>query len=153
MNAALTQAHVSIDTTDLAASVAFYSALLGADPELLRHDYARFDLAMPGLILGLNAVPRAPARLTGALEHLGIRFPDGAALSAARKRLLSLGVSLEEEPDVECCYARLARVWAVDPSGVRWELFVTAEPVVEASSRAGNQSACCPPGCCDTIAP
>lgn len=152
MQATLTQTHVSVDTADLAASVRFYSALLGADPALLRHDYARFDLESPGLVLGLNAVGQRPVRSTGALEHLGIRFLDEAALLGAQERLLRAGVPLEEENDVECCYARLTRAWAVDPSGVRWELFVASEPVVEAPTRAGERSACCAPGCCDTIA-
>ncbi len=144
--------HVSIDTADLVASVAFYRALLGEEPALLRHDYARFEVAAPPLVLGLNAVDRAPAP-TGALEHLGILFEDDVGLDAARERLARAGAQLDLEPDVECCYARLARVWASDPSGVRFELFVARESVVEAPSRAGSGSACCEPSCCATIEP
>lgn len=144
------QTHVSIDTTDLAASAAFYRALLGAEPALERHDYARFDVAEPPLVLGLNAVRKAPARSSGALEHLGLRFGDDGALDAARQRLQRLGAKLEEEADVECCYSRLARLWATDPSGIRWELFVAREAVVEAASRAGSSGSCCEPTCCST---
>ena len=143
--------HASIDTTDLSRSTAFYRALLGADPALERHDYARFDLADPPLVLGLNAVARLESRPTGALEHLGVRYGDDAGLDAARGRLARAGVALEEEPDAECCYARLARAWASDPSGVRWELFVAHEELVEAQSRAGSSASCCAPGCCATI--
>lgn len=145
------QTHVSIDTADLAASVAFYRALLGAEPALERHDYARFDVSEPPLLLGLNAVARLASGPTGALEHLGLRYADEAGLDAARRRLEGLGVSIEEEADTECCYARLDRVWASDPSGVRWELFVAREAVVEAASRAGGASSCCEPGCCATL--
>lgn len=145
------QIHASIDTADLAASVAFYRALLGAEPALERHDYARFDVSEPPLVLGLNAVARLAPGSTGVLEHLGVRFADDSGLGAARRRLEGLAVSLEDEPDTECCYARLARVWATDPSGVRWELFVAREAVVEASSRAGDAAACCEPSCCATL--
>lgn len=147
------QAHVSIDTSDLGASIAFYTALLGAEPSLVRHDYARFDVPVPPLLLGLNAVAHQPTASTGPLEHVGIRFDGGSELDAARARLKGLGLDLREEQQVECCYARLTRAWAVDPSGVHWELFVATEPVVEAPSRAGNQTTCCAPDCCATIAP
>ena len=145
------QTHVSIDTADLAASVAFYRALLGAQPALERSDYARFDLAEPPLVLGLNAVAAAAPAATGALEHLGIRFADGDGLVAVQQRLASAGVDLAEETDTECCYARLDRVWASDPSGVRWELFVAREAVVDAPSRAGSSRSCCEPSCCATL--
>ncbi len=106
------QTHVSIDTADLAAPVSFYRALIGVEPALERHDYARFDVSEPPLVLGLNAVRWVAAGSTGALNHLGVRFEDEAGLDAARRRLEGLGGSIEEEPDTECCYARLARLWA-----------------------------------------
>ncbi len=142
------QTHVSIDTSDLAASLAFYRALLGAEPALERHDYGRFDLSDPPLVLGLNSVRRAPSAATGPLEHLGLRFHGDSDLGAARERMRRLGTALDEEADTECCYARLSRFWATDPSGVRWELFVAREAVVDAPTRAGNESASCEPGCC-----
>jgi catechol 2,3-dioxygenase-like lactoylglutathione lyase family enzyme len=145
------QTHVSIDTADLAASVSFYRALLDAEPALERHDYARFDVSEPPLVLGLNAVARLEPGPTGALEHLGVRFEDESGLDAVRRRLQGLAVSIDEEPDTECCYSRLARAWATDPSGVHWELFVAKEAVVEAPSRAGNASSCCAPSCCATL--
>jgi catechol 2,3-dioxygenase-like lactoylglutathione lyase family enzyme len=151
MTVAPPQTHASIDTADLAGSITFYRALLGAAPALERHDYARFDVSEPPLVLGLNAVERPAPGPTGALEHLGIRFADEAGLDAARRRLAELAVATDEEPDTECCYARLARVWASDPSGVRWELFVVREAVVAAPSRAGSASACCDPTCCTTM--
>ena len=147
------QTHVSIDTSDLAATVAFYRALLDAEPALQRADYARFDVADPPLVLGLNAVSGKVPASTGALEHLGIHFPSEAELDAARERLARLDTPLASEPETECCYARLSRAWATDPSGVRWDLFVTLEPVVDMPSRAGRADSCCAPDCCATIEP
>ena len=148
MTTARLQTHVSIDTADLAASVSFYRALLGAEPALERHDYARFDVDAPPLVLGLNAVARLAPASTGAIEHLGLRFDDEAGLDRARQRLARIAARLDEEPDTECCYARLARAWVADPSGVRWELFVAREAVVDAPSRAGSAGSCCEPTCC-----
>lgn len=151
MTTSTLRTHASLDTDDLAASIAFYRALLGADPVLERHDYARFQVEDPPLVLGLNAVRATPPRRTGPLEHLGIQFPDPGALAAARARLAAIGAHLEEEADTECCYARLTRAWAADPSGVRWELFHATQEVTDAADRSsGRPSACCEPGCCVT---
>jgi catechol 2,3-dioxygenase-like lactoylglutathione lyase family enzyme len=147
------QTHVSIDTADLAASTAFYRALLGAEPAVVRHDYARFDVAEPALVLGLNAVSAAKAAVAGPLEHLGIRFSDDASLASTLERLAASGQALDDEGETECCYARMERSWAVDPSGIQWELFVARESVVEAPSRAGKDAACCEPSCCSPTAP
>ena len=153
MTAQKIQTHASIDTSDLAASVAFYRTLLGAGPALERRDYARFDLSDPSLVLGLNAVELLAPPARGPIEHLGVRFFDEAGLDAARDRLVRGGFALKEEPDTECCYSRLSRFWATDPSGVRWEAFIAREAVVEATTRSGTASACCEPTCCATIEP
>jgi len=145
------QTHVSIHTADLPASIAFYGALLGTRPVLERHDYARFDVAEPAFVLGLDAVAPMAGRPHGPVEHLGLRFDGDAGLQAALARLRALALPLVEEAGSECCYARLDRAWAADPSGVRWELFVVREAVVEAASRAGGATGCCRPGCCATI--
>lgn len=143
--------HASIDTTDLAGSIAFYRALLGASPTLERHDHARFQVEDPPLVLGLNAVEHVRPAPTGPLEHLGIQFPDAGTLASASARLAALGTPLEEEADTACCYARLTRSWATDPSGVRWELFHALQEVIDAPDRsAGRATSCCEPGCCAT---
>jgi catechol 2,3-dioxygenase-like lactoylglutathione lyase family enzyme len=141
--------HVSIDTPDLARSSAFYRALFGVEPVLERHDYVRFWPAELGLVLGLNLRQR-PAGGTGALQHLGVLFPDAAALAAARQRLARAGFPTHGQEDTVCCYARLDQFWARDPSGVSWELFLAHEEVL-AETKAGaapQGSACCEPGCC-----
>ena len=112
------QTHVSLGTRDLERSVAFYRTLFGSEPTLVRHDYARFTLDDPALVLGLNLVAEGRDG-TSPLEHLGIAFPDERGLSQASERLTTAGFALDEEPDVVCCYARLTRAWATDPDGVR----------------------------------
>jgi catechol 2,3-dioxygenase-like lactoylglutathione lyase family enzyme len=141
------QSHVSISTPDLARSRAFYRALLDAEPALERHDYVRFWPEELGLVLGLNAVPAAdPAAATGSLQHLGLLFPDAAALASARARLAAAGFASSGAEHVECCYAELDQFWATDPSGVRWELFVSHTAEIEPA--AGTERTCCGPACC-----
>jgi catechol 2,3-dioxygenase-like lactoylglutathione lyase family enzyme len=138
--------HVSIDTQDLARSGAFYRALFGAEPVLTKPDYVRFWPAELGLVLGLNA-RRQLERGSGALQHLGILFPDAGALAEARARLAAAGFATHGKENTECCYARLDQFWATDPSGVQWELFLSHEDVV-AEKSAAKSSTCCAPGSC-----
>jgi catechol 2,3-dioxygenase-like lactoylglutathione lyase family enzyme len=139
------QSHVSIDTADLARSSAFYHALLDVEPALVRPDYVRFWPAELGLILALNGRLAGGAD-TGPLQHLGLLFPDAAALRAARERLARAGFATRGEDHVECCYAELDQYWATDPSGVRWELFLAHAEVVEPATPVA--SSCCAPTCC-----
>jgi catechol 2,3-dioxygenase-like lactoylglutathione lyase family enzyme len=136
------QSHVSIDTSDLNRSRAFYTALFGCDPVLVRPDYVRFWPAELGLVLALNA---GPARETGAgnVQHLGILFREQRTLDAARDRLERSGFPSPGEAHTQCCYAELDQYWATDPSGVRWELFLAHQEVVASPSACGTGS-CCP---------
>jgi catechol 2,3-dioxygenase-like lactoylglutathione lyase family enzyme len=146
------QNHVSIDTDDLARSRAFYAALLGHEPVLEKPDYVRFWPAELGLVLALHARPsRASGTVTlgtGALQHLGLLFPDAEGLRAARARLAQAGFASHGEEHTECCYAELDQYWATDPSGVRWELFLSHQDVVEAPASSTRASGCCAPSCC-----
>jgi catechol 2,3-dioxygenase-like lactoylglutathione lyase family enzyme len=137
------QNHVSIDTSDLDRSRTFYTALFGCDPVLVRADYVRFWPPELGLVLALNAGP-ARERGTGSLQHLGILFRDQAALRAARARLERAGFPTPGEANTECCYAELDQYWAIDPSGVRWELFLAHREVIASPSACGEASDRCP---------
>lgn len=137
------QNHVSIDTADLARSRTFYTALFGCEPVLQRADYVRFWPEELGLVLALNASP-ARASGTGSLQHLGVLFRDRATLRAARERLAQAGFPSPGEEHTECCYAELDQFWAMDPSGVRWELFLAHQEVVASSSACSPASGCCP---------
>ena len=138
--------HVSIDTQDLARSSTFYRALFGVEPALEKLDYVRFWPAELGLVLGLNARKQAE-RGSGALQHLGVLFPDAEGMRAARERLARAGFGTHGKENIECCYARLDQFWATDPNGVEWELFLSHEEVIAEKSDA-ESSTCCAPGCC-----
>lgn len=122
-----------------------------------------------------DPVPRATAASldddclccrSGAVTHLGIQLANVLALDAARTRLESTGLPLRIEADVTCCYARQDKLWAVDPDGNPWEVYVvledvetgvttesTAADVTDPVSASGPTDACCagsegPGPCC-----
>ena len=113
--------HLSINVSDLAASVRFFKTLFGMEPAKERNDYAKFELNDPPLVLSLE--PHAPQG-RGALNHAGFRFSTSAALVDAQRRLELAGIHTEREEGVECCYALQTKFWVNDPDGGLWEFYV-----------------------------
>jgi catechol 2,3-dioxygenase-like lactoylglutathione lyase family enzyme len=125
MSASLTMApavrfHLSLNVSDLTRSVGFYRTLFGAEPAKLRHDYAKFELDDPPVVLSLEPTPRA---VGGPLNHLGFRLPDSGTLVAMQERLERAGIRSTREEGVECCYAKQTKFWVTDPDKTLWEIY------------------------------
>ena len=116
-----TKFHLSLNVNDLDRSVRFLKALLGVEPAKRRPDYAKFELSDPPLVLSLEPHGFSAG---GALNHLGFRMPNAAALVEAQARLEAAGISTQREEGVECCYARQTKFWVHDPDGSLWEIYV-----------------------------
>lgn len=118
--------HLSLNVRDLGRSVAFYEQLFGRPPAKRREDYAKFELDEPPVVLSLEPSPPGPG---GALNHLGFRLSDAAALVALQQRLELAGIRSQREEGVECCYARQTKFWAHDPDGTLWEFYTLDEDI------------------------
>jgi catechol 2,3-dioxygenase-like lactoylglutathione lyase family enzyme len=118
--------HLSLNVSDLRKSVPFFQMLFGSAPAKQRDDYAKFELLDPPLVLSLE--PHAPAG-RGALNHVGFRFANSAALVAAQQRLEMAGIHTQREEGVECCYARQTKFWVNDPDGNLWEFYTLEEDI------------------------
>jgi len=138
--------HLSLDVSDLEASLAFYGRLFGAEPMKRRPGYAKFDLASPALNLAL--VEHAPSGRN--VNHFGVQVDSAAAVEAAKDHLRAAGLLDLVEEGTVCCYAKQDKVWAVDPDGNRWEFFAVLEDVDRMKT---DDSACCAnaaPASCST---
>ena len=124
--------HLSLNVGDLGRSIAFYRVLFGHEPAKRHDDYAKFELDDPPVVFSL--VPRA-AGSGGVLSHLGLRVADAAAIQAVRQRLEAAGVCTQEQNGTVCGYARQDKLWARDPDGNFWEVYVLEEDVDPASVR------------------
>ena len=118
--------HASLNVADLERSIAFYRALLGAEPAKVRSDYAKFDLADPPLVLSL--IPNRPGA-GGPLNHAGLRMRNAEELVEVQRRLEAAGMPTQREEGVECCYARQTKFWITDPDGALWEIYVFHEDI------------------------
>lgn len=114
------QFHLSLNVSDIDASVAFYEKVFGP-PVKHRPDYAKFEVADPPLVLSLEPTPPAGS---GALNHVGLRLSDTETLVEMQRRLEMAGLKSEREVGVECCYAKQTKFWLHSPDGVLWEFYV-----------------------------
>src|SRR5262249_51130913 len=128
--------HVGLHTSDLDQAGRFYRVLFGIEPVKHHPDYARFEVAVPPLLLALYPSPQEAG---GALNHVGLRLPDSAALVAVQQRLEEAGIATQRQEGVECCYARQTKFLVTDPDRVLWEVYALDEDIDH--SGFGDQSA------------
>jgi catechol 2,3-dioxygenase-like lactoylglutathione lyase family enzyme len=112
--------HVHVAVGDLDKSISFYSTLFGAEPSVLKSDYAKWMLDDPRVNFAISDRARAPG-----IDHLGIQVDSGDELAELAGRLKAAGESTFDQEATTCCYATSDKAWVNDPSGVRWETFYT----------------------------
>lgn len=120
----MSRIQLALNVDDLAASVAFYTKLFGAEPAKLRPGYANFAITEPPLKLVLMESPGQG----GSLNHLGVEVADTGTVDAEQARLAQAGLAAVEERDTVCCYARQDKFWVQGtPDGERWEIYTVTQ--------------------------
>lgn len=112
--------HVHVAVENLPQGVAFYSALFGCEPTVLRDDYAKWMLDDPRVNFAISARGHAAG-----INHLGIQAEDAGELAEIEARVRRADAHAVEQKGAACCYARSDKYWARDPAGVAWEAFHT----------------------------
>ena len=112
--------HVSVAVKDLTESVRFYSTLFGAEPTVIKADYAKWMLEDPRVNFSISARGRRAG-----LDHLGIQVESQDELGEVAGRLAAAGQTILEQDQTTCCYARSDKAWVADPQGIAWETFFT----------------------------
>ena len=152
--------HVHVGVTDLDRSIAFYSALFGAQPTVAKPDYAKWMLDDPRINF---AISHRDGDAKG-IEHIGLQVEDKAELSEVYARFEAADSPVFEEGATTCCYAQSEKSWTADPDGVLWEAFLTEGDSTTyghkidlaslASANAATGACCAPqlapakPSCC-----
>jgi catechol 2,3-dioxygenase-like lactoylglutathione lyase family enzyme len=144
METAMKRLHLHVSVPDLTQSIHFYATLFGAQPCVVKDDYAKWMLDDPRVNFAISQRGRAAG-----VDHVGIQVDSRAELGELAGRLKAAGAETFDQEATSCCYARSDKSWVSDPAGVRWETFFTFgeatqygedEPGAEAA-----KSACCAP--------
>ena len=133
--------HISLNVSDLEASVAFYEKAFGVAPAKRRPGYAKFDLAIPNLNLTMQQA--APTGVNA--DHFGIQVGSTADVEAADAAFRAAGLATFAEEKTSCCYALQDKVWIADPDGNQWEVFTVLGEADRLRKEEGA-GACCAPG-------
>src|SRR5215469_191949 len=134
--------HVSLNVSNIDASVAFYEKVFGVKPAKRRPGYAKFDLAEPNLNLTMQEAPRTGVNAS----HFGVQVASSEDVAAAWTRFQAAGLKTLTEENTECCYALQDKVWVEDPDGNSWEVFVVkGDAVTLHDDPAETSAACCAP--------
>lgn len=139
--------HVSLNVSNVDASVAFYEKLFGVSATKRKPGYAKFDLEQPSLNLSMVQATRTGLNAS----HFGIQVQSSEDVAAAWARFKQAGLSIRTEQDTSCCYALQDKVWTTDPDGNEWEVFVVkADTETMHDDPEQAQEACCTPGQADS---
>ena len=136
--------HVHVAVDDLNANIRFYSAVFGAEPSVLKPDYAKWMMEDPRINF---AISQRGAK--AGLDHLGLQVDTDEELSALRSQVAAAEISRHEQPDATCCYARSDKYWITDPQGIAWETYHTLGEAeiygADSRTKTDEAAACCAP--------
>lgn len=144
--------HVHVHVDNLAQNIAFYSAMFNQAPARTEDDYAKWMLQDPPVNFAISTRGDKPG-----LDHLGIQVESSEELQALKAQAAQADMSMLDEGETTCCYARSDKYWVTDPQGIAWEQFHTLDniPVFSQKSSESNQAqspACCAPKATKTVA-
>ena len=141
--------HVHVAVQDLAASIRFYSSLFGAEPSVLKSDYAKWMLEDPRVNFAISQ-----RCATVGVNHLGIQVDSAQELAVLREQVAAADIQARDEAGANCCYAKSDKYWVHDPQGVAWESFHTLESIpVFGENTADRPDVCCVPEAPVTFTP
>jgi len=129
--------HVHAHVEDLPASIAFYTKLFAAEPARVEADYAKWMLEDPRINFAISTRGSKPG-----IDHLGIQTDTESELDELKARVKAADMTLLDDGQTTCCYARSDKHWLTDPQGIAWEHFHTLGSIpvfsekVEASAEA-----------------
>ena len=134
--------HVAVNARD--AGGQFYTKVFGAQPTVVKPDYAKWMVEDPRINFAISARGAKPG-----VNHLGFQLDTDEEFQAMHAQLAEADAGLVEEMGANCCYANSDKYWVTDPAGIAWETYhslgsipMFGSEIPSASTTAGG---CCSP--------
>jgi len=85
--------HVHVAVQDLPASIRFYSSVFGAEPSVLKPDYAKWMLEDPRINFAISQRCAAVG-----VNHLGIQVDSAQELAILREQVAAADIQARQHP-------------------------------------------------------
>ena len=135
--------HVHVHVDNLAQNIAFYSAMFNQAPARTEDDYAKWMLQDPPVNFAISTRGDKPG-----VDHLGIQVESSEELQTLKAQATQADMSMLDEGETTCCYARSDKYWVTDPQGIAWEQFHTLDNIPVFSQKGSKQNEAQAPACC-----
>ena len=131
--------HVSYYVSNINKTIDFYTKFFETQPNKVKEGYAKYLLSEPSL--NISFIENKEAVKNNA-AHFGIEVNNPDELKQRLGNAMHHNLPIDEEKDVQCCYARQDKFWVTDPDGYRWEVYQYLEDSEQLTSQI---SECCSP--------
>jgi len=132
--------HIHVGVESIEKSISFYSALFGEEPTKVKDDYAKWMLEDPRINFAISTHTQK------GVDHLGIQVDEDSEMVDLKERLNEADLSIYNQGETVCCYAKSDKAWVQDPSGIAWETYRSMEDVqIFSDNNAITEEACCTP--------
>ncbi|HEY1448006.1 MAG TPA: VOC family protein, partial [Caulobacteraceae bacterium] len=84
--------HIHVGVSDLTKSIGFYATLFGAQPTVVKNDYAKWMLDDPRVNFAISERGQAAG-----VDHLGIQTESGEELAELAGRLKAVGETTRDQ--------------------------------------------------------
>lgn len=112
--------HISLKVEDLDNSIRFYSTLFSKMPDIVRNDYAKWDVEDPSVNFVIES-----GRAEAGIDHVGIQADNPEQLDDLVHRIRQSDQPQLDLESTTCCYAKSDKAWVRGTAGERWEAFLT----------------------------
>ena len=116
--------HVHVAVQNLQENIRFYSSVFGAEPTVVKEDYAKWMVDDPRLNFAIST-----RRADLGVNHLGIQADSDTELKDLKVKLIAAQAPILAQNETSCCYAKSDKYWITDPQGIAWETFHTLNSV------------------------
>ena len=134
--------HVSYYVSNIDATIEFYTRFFGTKPVKIKNGYAKFVLTEPSLNISFVESKQS---IVPSFIHFGIEVDDPELLQQKLESAVSHQLIVDEEKEVNCCYARQDKFWVTDPDGYKWEVYYFKEDVEQNDPKYSVDGICCTP--------
>ena len=132
--------HIGYGVKNITETIEFYTKFFQTSPVKVKSDYAKFILEEPSLNISFTqrSQPVQPDYV-----HFGLEINDQEQLKQQLGNALKHNLPVDEEKEVDCCYAKQDKFWVTDPDGYRWEVFIFKHDTEKQDRESETAAECC----------